>query len=257
MRRRKASLLLFLCIPVAASVLGMQIGLLWEAVRRAGHSSWSAALPHFWNQTVNTLLLTCAAVIISLPLAFFCGVWLLRTRHKRCKRMLLHMLSALAGVPSAVYGLFGYLLFGGVCALGYSLLTGALTAALLLLPTTVFLLWDALRRLGDTSLRSALALGAPEGRAVCGVLLPQAGHAIYTAAFLAASRVAAESAALILTAGIGETSARGLRRFLQSGATLSVGMFQSILEGETELAFSAGVLLLLLAALLDALSHGR
>ncbi len=257
MRRFSAWALLALCATLTAAALGSEYALLWKTVSRAGvfraAALWTKLLP----QLCNTLLLAGTALVFAVPTALLCAVWLLRTRKVRRKRLLLRILSALAGIPTAVYGLFGYLVFGGTLSLGFSLLTGALTAALILLPTTVFLLWGALSQLGGSALRSALALGATEGRAIFGILLRQALPAIRTASLLAASRVAAESAALILTSGIGETSARELGRLLRSGATLSVGMYQSVLEGETEAAFSAGVLLLLLSLLLDTLTRGR
>ena len=257
MSRLTSRALLAACAALAAAAFGSECALLWETVSRArafrAAALWEKLLP----QLCNTLLLAGAALAFAVPTALFCAVWLLRTRKGRCKRLLLRMLSALAGIPTAVYGLFGYLVFGSTLTLGFSLLTGALTAALLLLPTTVFLLWGTLSQLGDGALRGALALGASEGRAVFGILLRQALPAIRTASLLAASRVAAESAALILTSGVGETHARGLARFLRSGATLSVGMYQSVLEGETGAAFSAGVLLLLLSLLLDTLTRGR
>lgn len=209
--------------------------------------------PGLLPQIVNTLLLTFGALTAAAFPAVFCSIWLCRTKKKRLAAALERVLLALSGVPSAVYGLFGYLVFGGLLSLPYSLLSGALTAALLILPPTVFLMKSALSAVSGGVLRSALALGASEERAVCTALLPSALPGLFSAMLQAASRVAAESAALVLTSGIGETLPRGglLRHFLRSGATLTVGMYESVLEGENALAFSSAVVLLLLVLLLQ------
>jgi len=246
----------------AAAVCAGEGLLLLETLRRGlaglGSASARAAAPRFLAQTCNTLLLTGAALFVSIPLAAGAAAWLLRTRRRRMRRALLRCLSALSGVPSAVYGLFGYLAFGSAIGLGYSLLTGALTAALLTLPPAVFLIRGALLQADGSVFRSALALGASQERAVFGVQFAAARPGIESAAYLAASRIAAESAALLLTSGIGDAPPRGIvSQLFRSGATLTVGLYQSVLEGETALAFSAGVLLMLFVSLLQALAAGR
>ncbi len=255
-------------LACAVLFLSLEIFLIGETLRR-GLPGLSLRLlfsaphaltgtPGLLPQVINTALLTAAAVFFAVPAALLCAVWTLRTRRRRLRMVFLRAAGALAGVPSAVYGLFGYLIFGGLCSLRYSLLSGALTAALLVLPTTIFLMRVALTGAPQGLLTGALALGAPEGRAVFTVLLPSAAKGIGSAVLLAASRVAAESAALVLTSGVGETLPREglLRHFFRSGATLTVGMYQSILEGENDLAFSAGVVLLLLILTLDFFAKG-
>jgi phosphate transport system permease protein len=258
--------LLTLC---AAVVVTLELFLIGETLRRGlphlslrlliSAPSAAAGTHGLLPQIINTLLLTAAALAVSLPLSALCAVWLCRTKKKRLRAVLLRAVSALSGVPSAVYGLFGYLVFGGMLSMRYSLLSGAATAALLVLPPTVFLMRSSLDAVPRRLLSGTLSLGAGEGRAVCSVLLRSARDGFVSAALLAASRVAAESAALILTAGIGETMPDGhlVSHFLRSGATLTVGMYQSVLEGENDLAFSSGVVLMLLVLLLDTMAKRR
>lgn len=207
----------------------------------------------FLSQGINTVMITLAALCFSMPISVGTAVWLCRTKRKTLKKAMKRVLSALSGVPSAVYGLFGYLLFGGILSMRYSLLSGALTAALLILPPTAFITEAVIKSEDEGTFKSAIALGAEEGKAVFSVLLPSVSGGILNAAFLASSRVAAESAALILTSGIGETLPRNglFQHFLRSGATLTVGMYRSVLKGDTDLAFSAGVVLILFIFALD------
>lgn len=203
-------------------------------------------------QIINTVLITAVSLTAAMPLSVGMAVWICRTRQTTLKKAVRRIISALSGVPSAVYGLFGYLLFGGVFSMRYSLLSGALTAALLILPPTVFSTEAVIKSADDRAFKSALAVGATEGNAVLSVFLPGISGGILNAAFLAASRVAAESAALILTSGIGESLPKNglISHFMRSGATLTVGMYQNVLKGENDLAFSSGVVLLIIIFLL-------
>ena len=207
----------------------------------------------FFAQIINTVMITAAALFYAMPMSVGMAVWINRTKQKTLKNITRRVLSAMSGVPSAVYGLFGYLLFGGLFSMRYSVLSGALTLALLVLPPTVFITETVLKATDDGAFKSALALGAGEGKAVFSVLLPGAAGGILNAAFLASARVAAESAALILTSGIGERLPKNgiLSHFMRSGATLTVGMYRNVLKGDNDLAFSAGVVLLFFLFLLD------
>jgi len=253
--RKTRSFFRFAAMFLAVSALiTAEIFVVFETLRRGfptliknGFSTGFAA------QIVNTALITTASLTVAMPLSVGMAVCLGRTRNNPLKKAVRRALSALSGVPSAVYGLFGYLLFGGIFSMRYSLLSGALTAALLVLPPTVFVVEAVTRSAGDGAFKGALAVGATEGKAVFSVLLPEAFSGILNAAFLASARVAAESAALILTSGIGERLPQNgiFSHFMRSGATLTVGMYQSVLKGENDLAFSAGVVLLLMLFLLD------
>ena len=219
---------------------------LWPLIENGLSKSLSA-------QIINTALLTAASLLVSVPLSVGISLWLVRTRFVILKKTVKRMLLAMEGVPSAVYGLFGYLLFGGIFSMRYSLLSGALTAALLVLPPAVLAVEAVILSGNDNAFKGALAIGATEGKAVFSVMLPMAFKGVLNAVFLSASRVAAESSALILTSGIGETMPQNglISHFMRSGATLTVGMYQSVLKGDNDLAFSAGVILMMILFLLD------
>lgn len=208
----------------------------------------------FLPQILNTAILTGLTLALALPAGIGCALYLLWHAGRSWKTALLETaIAALAGIPSAVYGLFGFLVFSTFLRLRYSLLSGGFTMALLVMPATVKTARQALAAVLPRQVQSAFALGATRAEAAIGVLLPAAKDGLLSAALMAAARVAGESAALLLTAGISTAMPRGglLTRLLSSGATLAVGLYQSVLEGDNELAFSASVALLLLISLLN------
>lgn len=206
-------------------------------------------------QILNTAVLCLLSLSAALPIGFGCAVLLLRAGDSPAAGILSAALGALSSVPTAVYGLFGLLAFSQGLGLRYSILSGVLTAALLILPTAAKTACRAMEGLAHSCLPSARALGATEAECYCGIILPAARRGLASAALLCAARVAGESAALLLTSGIGNAAPpldpRGWGNYLlSSGATLAVGIYQALLEGENDAAFAAALVLLLLLLLL-------
>lgn len=205
-------------------------------------------------QIVNTAVLCLLSLAVAMPAGLGCAVLLLRANHP-LSGILSAALEALSTVPAAVYGLFGLLAFSQRLGMRYSILSGALTAALLILPTAAQTARRAVEGTVWGNRTAARALGATEAEFYRGIVLPAAGRGLVSAALLCAARVAGESAALLLTAGIGTAlpgaDPRGWGGYLlSSGASLAVGIYQALLEGENDAAFAAALVLLVLLLLL-------
>lgn len=164
---------------------------------------------------------------------------------------------ALSGIPSVIFGLFGMTFFGMTLGLGYSILNGALTLALMILPLIVKCAKEALSAVPEGYLEGALGMGATKWEMIRTILLPAALPGIWTGLILASGRIFGESAALLFTAG----SARLLpgsgllcmiEKIRESGGTLAVELYLQMQNGEYETAFGIGCVLILAVLLLEA-----
>jgi phosphate transport system permease protein len=158
----------------------------------------------------------------------------------------------LSGIPSIVYGLFGMLFFVGACKLGYSLLSGALTVAIMVLPTIMRTTEEALLAVPDSFREGSFGLGAGKLRTVIRVVLPSAVPGILSGIILATGRIVGETAALIYTAG---TVAKIPSNVFSSVRTLSVHMYNLSKEGlNTNQAYATAVVLLIMVIFINMLS---
>ncbi len=203
---------------------------------------------------VNTLLVTALSLGIALPVGAGAAVWLneYAPQGSRLVRLVLPVADTLSGIPSVVYGLFGSLFFVRFLRLGLSLLSGALTVAIMLLPLIMRTTQEALAALPQETREGSLALGAGRLRTVLRVVLPEAMPGILSGVILAIGRVLGESAALIFTAGTAAQTAGGL---LDSGRTLSVHIYaisgEGLYPGQT---YASAAVLLTAAAAMNVLS---
>lgn len=212
---------------------------------------------------VNTLYLVLLALAFSVPAGVGAAVYLCEYAPEgRLVRLIEFSMETLAGIPSVIFGLFGMVFFGDVMGLGYCLLNGALTLALMVLPLIVRNTQEALRAVPDSYRLGALSLGAGRWYMIRTVLLPSAGRGILTGITLAAGRITGESAALLFTAGSagllprtggspGETLAALGNKIFQSGGSLAVELYLQVQKGELDLAFSVSCVLILLTLLIN------
>ena len=143
----------------------------------------------------------------------------------------------LAGIPSIIYGLFGFMFFVVFMKLQYSIIAGGLTLAIMVLPTIIRTTQEALKSVNPLYREAALGMGATRVHMIRTVLLPSAMPGIMTAVILSIGRIVGESAALIFTAGIGTKMLRMtlpgfFEHFMTSGATLTVQLYQYAMRGE-------------------------
>ena len=200
---------------------------------------------------MNTLTLTAASLVIAVPLSVGAAVYLVEyaQRGSRPVRVIRLAAETLAGIPSIVYGLFGYLLFSRTLGVGYSMMAGILTVSLMVLPTILRTTEEALLAVPDTYREGSFGLGAGRLRTVWCVVLPSAVPGIAAGVIVAVGRIVGETAALIFTAG----TAAQLAGLTSSGRTLAVHMYALWNEGlHMDAAYAAGVVLLVLVVSINA-----
>ncbi len=200
---------------------------------------------------LHTIELTIMGLLLAVPLGIFSAVFMNEYAKRGSKLVALVGVTSetLTGIPSIVYGLFGLLFFVEACHLRKTLLSGALTIAIMVLPTILRTTQEALMAVPDMYREASFGLGAGKLRTVFKVILPSAMPGILSGVILAIGRIVGESAALIYTAGTITDKYAGP---LDSGRTLAVHMYLLSSEGlYTNQAYATAVVLLVLVLLLN------
>ena len=203
---------------------------------------------------INTIFMTALSLVIAVPLGIFAAIYLVEYAKRGNKIVELVRITAetLTGIPSIVYGLFGFLLFGVALKWGYSMLGGALTLAIMILPTIMRTTEEALKAVPDSYREGSFGLGAGRLRTVFQVVLPSAVPGILAGVILAVGRIVGETAALMYTAG---TVAGIPANVMGSARTLSVHMYVLTNEGlYTNQSYATAVVLLIIVVIINALS---
>ena len=203
---------------------------------------------------INTLTMIALTLLLAVPLGVGAAIYLVEYAKRGSRLVKLVRLTAetLAGIPSIVYGLFGYLMFVLACSMGNSMLAGALTLAIMVLPTILRTTEEALRAVPDSYREGSFGLGAGRLRTVMHIVLPAAVPGIFSGVVLAVGRIVGETAALIYTAGTVTGVADGL---LGSGRTLAIHLYCLLNEGlYTREAYATAVILLVFVIGINALS---
>lgn len=203
---------------------------------------------------INTIFMTGLTLLVAAPLGIFAAVYLVEYAKKGNKIVGIVRVTAetLTGIPSIVYGLFGMLFFVGTCKWGYSLLSGAFTLAIMVLPIIMRTTEEALLAVPDSFREASFGLGAGKLRTVFKIVLPSAVPGILAGVILAIGRIVGETAALIYTAG---TVAKVPENVFSSARTLSVHMYNLSKEGlNTNEAYATAVVLLVLVIIINMLS---
>lgn len=203
---------------------------------------------------INTLLMTALALLLSVPVGIGGGIYLAEYAKPGSKLVKVIRITAetLAGIPSIVYALFGMMAFVITLGFGNSLIAGALTLAIMILPLILRQTEESLLSVPLSYREGSFGLGAGKLRTTVRIVLPVAIPGILAAVLLSIGRIAGETAALIFTSG---TVARVADNLLASGRTLAVHLFQLQQEGlHINEAFAVAVVLLVIVALMNALS---
>ena len=216
-----------------------------------------------WNYTsdnvsmlpamVNTLFMTVLALVISIPFGVGAAIYLVEYAKKGNKLVEIVRVTAetLAGIPSIIYGLFGMLFFVTALHWGYSMLAGAMTLAIMVLPTIMRTTEEALLCVPDSFREGSFGLGAGKLRTIFKIVLPSAIPGILSGIILAIGRIVGETAALIYTSG----TVAGIAGFLDSGRTLAIHMYSLSREGmHTNEAYATAVVLLVIVLLINGVS---
>lgn len=202
---------------------------------------------------INTVSMVFLALLFSVPFGVGAAIYLVEYAKKGNQLVGLIRLTAdtLTGIPSIIYGLFGMLFF--VIALGwsYSLLAGAMTLAIMVLPTIMRTTEEALRCVPDSYREGSFGLGAGKLRTIFKIVLPAAMPGILSGVILSIGRIVGETAALIYTAG----TMTGVAGITDSGRTLAIHMYVLSNEGlHKNEANATAVILLVIVLMINALS---
>ena len=203
---------------------------------------------------LNTIGMTALSLVIAVQLGIFAAIFLVEYAKRGNKFVEIIRLTTetLSGIPSIVYGLFGLLFFVTTLGWGYSLLAGAFTLAIMILPLIIRTTEEALKSVPDSFREGSFGLGAGKLRTVFCVVLPSAVPGILAGVILAVGRIVGETAALIYTAG---TVPAVPKSVMGSGRTLAVHMYNLSSEGlYMDQAYATAVVLLVLVVGINCLS---
>lgn len=205
---------------------------------------------------VNTLYIIVITLLIATPLGVGSAIYLNEyAKPGKLVRAIEFTTETLSGIPSIIFGLFGMMFFGTGLGLGYSILTGALTLTLMVLPLITRNTQEALKTVPDSYRSGALGMGATKWYMIRTILLPSAMPGVVTGIILAIGRIVGESAALLFTAGSGYLLPKGgmgiLKKILESGGTLTIQLYLSMAKAEYSTAFGIAVILLLIVLFIN------
>lgn len=263
-KKHPLSLALFLLVNLAAvitaAVVLFLIGyILWHGVPNLSLPGIFAWEYNGENQSmtpaiINTLIMTALTLFLAVPIGVFAAIYLVEYAKKGSKLVKLIRVTAetLAGIPSIVYGLFGFIVFVITLGWSYTLIAGVITLSIMILPLIIRTTEEALMAVPDSFREGSFGLGAGKLRTVFHIVLPSAVPGIAAGIILAIGRIVGESAALIFTSGTNPVVAKGL---FTSASTLSVHLYALLTEGlYTEQAYAVAAVLLFLVIGINALS---
>ncbi len=247
-----SAMLMGLCVLSVLTVMGILIFLVGYVLIR-GLSSITAdqfSLRYTSDNVsmlpaiINTLITVVLSLAAAVPVGVFAAVYLTEYAKRGSKAVAVIRITAetLSGIPSIVYGLFGFLVFSVTFGWSYSLISGVLTLSVMILPLIIRTTEEALMSVPDSYREGSFGLGAGRLRTVFKVVLPGALPGIFSGIILAVGRIVGESAALIFTSGTAPVIAASL---FDSARTLSVHIYALYNEGlyESE-AFAASAVLI-------------
>ena len=203
---------------------------------------------------INTITMVVMTLLIAVPFGIGSAIYLTEyaKRGNKVVPVIRMTTETLSGIPSIVYGLFGYMAFVRWLDWGYSLLAGIITLAIMILPLIMRTTEEALLAVPDSYREGSYGLGAGRLRTIFRVVLPSAMPGILSGVILGVGRIVGETAALIYTAG----SVTGVPdSLMSSGRTLAVHMYALLSEGlYTDEAYATAVVLLVLVFIINRLS---
>lgn len=261
--RDPLSIALLICVWVAAGLTFLSLAFLLVYILGQGLPNINMDLFAMEYNTQNvslfpalldTIIMVLLALLLATPLGVFAAIYLVEYAQRGNKLVSAVRVTAdtLSGIPSIVYGLFGMLFFVIYLKLGYSLLAGACTVAIMILPLIMRTTEEALKSVPDSYREGAYGLGAGKLRTVFTIVLPSAIPGILAGIILSIGRIVGETAALIYTAG---TVAALPENVFSSGRTLAVHMYVLASEGlYMKQAYATAVVLVVIVIAINWLS---
>lgn len=253
--------IIYFCASISILLLAGIVG--YVTYRGISSISWSflTTVPSAIKGTfgiagniVNTMYIIIITLIIAVPFGVGAAIYLNEyAKPGRLVSLIEFTTETLAGIPSIVFGLFGYVFFGLSLKLGYSILTGALTLSLMVLPLITRNTQEALKTVPVSYRSGALGIGATKWYMIRTILLPSAMPGIITGIILSIGRIVGESAALLFTAGsgyllpkLGQYGEGLIEKVVQPGGTLTIQLFLSMEKAQYDAAFGIALVLLVI-----------
>ena len=202
---------------------------------------------------ITTLIMIGLSLLIAGPIGILAAIYLVEyAKPGRLVRVIRFATESLSGIPSIIYGLFGMLFFVTMLKMNYSILAGAMTLSIILLPVIIRQTEESLKAVPMSYREGSLGLGATKLQTIFKVVLPSAVPGIVVAVILSIGRIVGESAALLLTAG---TAARIPTSLLSSGATLTIKAY-TVAKEEADIVTSCaiGTVIILIILILNGAS---
>jgi phosphate transport system permease protein len=198
-----------------------------------------------FSTIIGTVALTVVAIIIATPLGVGTAIFLREyTRESRMSRLIRFGTDCLAGIPSIIFGLFGFVFFVITLNMGWSILSGGLTLAAMILPTIISTTEEAIKAIPYSFREVSYSLGGTRWQTVTRAVLPNAIPGIFTGIILSVGRSIGETAAVILTAGSSLIIPTSL---FSPSRTMAVHFYILAREGiSMEMAYGTGATLILL-----------
>lgn len=262
-KRTPGSLLVMILVLLAALITAVALIYLLAYILVNGVPYLNADL-FSWTYTsdnvsvvpalINTIIMAFVSLLFAVPFGIGSAIYLVEYAKKGNKLVKVVRITAetLTGIPSIVYGLFGMLFFVTALHWKFSMLAGACTLAIMVLPVILRTTEEALMAVPDSYREGSFGLGAGKLRTIFKIILPAAVPGILSGVILSIGRIVGETAALIYTAGTVAAIPKGL---FSSGRTLAVHMYVLSNEGlHVNQAYATAVVLLVLVILINALS---
>ncbi len=262
-KRKPLSLLLFIIVGLAAfvSVAALIFLIIYILVRGIPNLTPDLFAWEYNSENVscmpaiiNTVVITLITLVIAVPFGIGAAIYLAEYAKKgnRLVKVIRTMAETLSGIPSIVYGLFGMMFFVTALQWNLSILSGAFTLAIMVLPTIMRTTEEALLTVPDSYREGSFGLGAGKLRTIVRIILPSAMPGILAGIILSVGRIVGETAALIYTSG----SATGtIGSVMDSGRTLAIHMYVLANEGlYTDQAWATAVVLIVLVLGINTLS---
>ena len=234
-RRILDQVTLGLIVLSTISTVGILTWILWHIISNGiSHVSWeflttnysrTAATAGIWPMIVSTVYMVLLSLSIAAPIGIMTAIYLTEYARSGSKvvKMIRFATESLAGIPSIIYGLFGLTLFVSTMGLGFSILSGALTLSILILPVIIRTTEESLMAVPQTYREGSYALGASKIYTIRRLILPNSLPGIITSIILCIGRIIGESAPVFLTAGM---VARIPNSVFDSGRTLTVHLYK-------------------------------
>jgi phosphate transport system permease protein len=211
----------FLTISSLVAILGY---IVWNGIGAISFNFFMELLPSI----ATTLLVIIVSILFAVPIGICAAIYLHEyAKNKRVVEVVNFAIDSLAGIPSILYGLFGLVFFVITMKLNWSILSGSLTLAIMILPVIIRVTQESLKMVPDSFREGSLALGASKVTTLFKIIIPAAIRGIITAVILSIGRIVGETAAVFLTVGTVDKLPEGI---MSSGRTLSVHLYLLVKE---------------------------